>query len=153
MDIGQSDGPDRSAALRLGHRVSRSGLGERSFSLLMHRGRVGDADDRTLAGLQSSDGLSPRLGTCVVEQREALLLQLARCDLDGLRVRDLELDARLWHRPLHWPVRRAEAPLRSLSQSPAPQGLATADVFTVHVAVTFCGPRPANRVCVAPAAD
>src|SRR5450756_2870367 len=90
----------------------------------MHRGRVGDADDRTLAGLQSSDGLSPRLGTCVVEQREALLLQLVRCDLDGLSVRDLELDARLWHRPLHWPVRRAEACLRSLSQGPDPEGLA-----------------------------
>src|SRR5258706_13574530 len=117
MDIGQSDGPDRSAALRLDHRVSgRSALGQCSFSLLMHRGRVGDADDRTLAGLQSSDGLSPRLGTCVVEQREALLLQL---------VRDLELDARLWHRPLHWPVRRAEARLRSLSQGPDPEGLAT----------------------------
>ena len=35
---------------------------QRSFSLLMHRGRVGDADDRTLAGLQSSDGLNC---TCV----------------------------------------------------------------------------------------
>src|SRR6267143_3028570 len=100
MIIEQSDGPDRSAALGLGHRVSgRSALGQRSFSLLMHRGRVGDADDRTLAGLQSRDSLSPRLGTCVVEQREALLFQLVRCDLDGLSVRDLELYARLWHRP------------------------------------------------------
>src|SRR5260370_21792173 len=125
MDIGQSDGPDRSAALRLGHRVRGSGLGERYFSVLMHRGRVGDADDRTLAGLQSSDGLSPRLGTCVVEQREALLLQLVRCDLDGLSVRDLEFDARLWHRPFHWPVRRSEARPPSLGQGPSPEGLAT----------------------------
>src|SRR5712671_4702453 len=103
----------------------------------MHRGRVGDADDRTLAGLQSSDGLSPRLGTCVVEQREALLLQLVRCDLDGLSVRDLELDARLC----------------SLSQGPDPEGLATVDVFTVQVAVTFCGQRQAKRVYVQPSAD
>jgi hypothetical protein len=58
----------------------------------MHRGRAGDADDRALAGLQPGDGLSPRLGTCAVEQREALLLQLVRCDLDGLSVRDLELE-------------------------------------------------------------
>src|SRR5712691_11772506 len=145
MDIGQSDGPYRSAALRFGHHVSgRSALGERSFSLLMHRGRVGDADDRTLAGLQSSDGLSPRLGTCVVEQREALLLQLVRCDLDGLSVRDLELDARLWDRPLHWPVRGAEARLRSLRQGPDPEGITTVDVFAVQVAVTFCGQRQAK---------
>src|SRR5258708_23106946 len=119
----------------------------------MHRGRVGDAAQRTLAGLQSRDGLSPRLGTWVVEQREALLLQLVRCDLDGLSVRDLELDARLWHRPLHWPVRRAEARLRSLSQGPDPEGLATVDVFTVQVAVTFCGQRQAKRVHVQPSAD
>ena len=72
---------------------------------------------------QSSDGLSPRLGTCVVEQREALLLQLVRCGLDGLRISDLELDARLWHRPLRWPVRRAEARLRSLSQGQTPKDL------------------------------
>jgi hypothetical protein len=53
----------------------------------MHRGRVRDADDRALDGLQASDGLSPRLGMCVVQQREALLLQLVRCDLDGVGVR------------------------------------------------------------------
>src|SRR5258708_33932333 len=154
MDTGQSYGSDRSAALRLDNRISgRSALGQRSFSLLMHRGRVGDADDRTLAGLQSSDGLSPRLGTCVVEQREALLLQLGRCDLDGLRVRDLELDARLWHRPLHWPVRRAEARLRSLSQGPDPEGLATVDVFPGQVTVTFCGQRQAKPVHLQPSAD
>jgi len=100
-----------------------------------------------MIGLQSSDGLSPRLGACVVEQREALLLQLVRCDLDGLSVRDLELDARLWHRPLHWPVRRAEACLRSLSQGPGPEGLATVDVFAVQ-AGSHHPPagRPAHRV-------
>ena len=68
-------------------------------------------------------------------------------------VRDLELDARLRHRPLHWPVRRAEARLRSLSQRPDPEGLATVDVFTVQVAVTFCGQRQAKRVHVQPSAD
>ena len=36
------------------------------FSLRMHRGRVREADDRTLAGLQTSDRLSPRLDACVV---------------------------------------------------------------------------------------
>src|SRR6478672_13648368 len=84
----------------------------------MHRGRIREGDDRALDGLQSSDGLTPRLGTCVVQQREALLLQLVRCDLDGVGVRDLELDASLRHRPLNWPVRRAKARLRSLSQGP-----------------------------------
>src|ERR1035441_5296310 len=149
MGIGQSDGLGSSAALRLDRCVSgRSALGQRSFSLLMHRGRVGDTDDRTLAGLQPGYGLSPRLGTCVVEQREALLLQLVRCDPDGLSVRALDLDARLWPRPLHWPVRRAEARLRSLSQGPDPEGLATVDVFAVQVAVTFCGQRQAKRVHV-----
>src|ERR1700741_1712034 len=63
--------------------------------LRMHRGRVRDTDDRALDCLQSSDGLSPRLGMRVVQQREALLLQLVRCDLDGVGVRDLELDAGL----------------------------------------------------------
>ena len=48
-----------------------------------------------------------------MQQREVLLLQLLRSDLDDLSVRDLELelDARLRHRPLHWPVRHAEARL------------------------------------------
>jgi hypothetical protein len=68
-------------------------------------------------------------------------------------VRDLELDDRLWHRPLHWPARRAQARLRSLSQGPDPEGLATVDVFTVQVAVTFCGERQAERVHVQPTAD
>jgi hypothetical protein len=36
--------------------------GRASFSLRMHRGRVRETDDDALAGLQSSDGLSPRLG-------------------------------------------------------------------------------------------
>src|ERR1700689_2878499 len=103
----------------------------------MHRGRVGDADDRTLAGLQSGDGLSPRRGTCAVEQREALLLQFVRCALDGLSVRDLELEARLRHGPFRGPVRRAEARLRGLSQGPDPEGLAAVDVLTVQVAVAF----------------
>ena len=50
-----------------------------------------------------------------------------------------ELDARLRHGPLCWPVRRAEARLGSLSQRPDPEGLATVDVFAVQVAVTFRG--------------
>ena len=32
----------------------------------MHRGRVGQADDHTLARLKSSDSLSPGLGTCLM---------------------------------------------------------------------------------------
>ena len=32
----------------------------------MHRGRVGQADDHTLARLKSSDSLSPWLGTCLM---------------------------------------------------------------------------------------
>jgi hypothetical protein len=128
--------------------------GPRSFSLRMHPGRVREADDRTLAGLQSSDGLSPRLGTCLVEQREALLLQLVRSGLDGVSVRDLKLDTRLWHRSLSWPVSRAEARLRSLSQGLDAEVLAAVDVFTVQVVVTFRrGERQAKRVHVQPSAD
>ena len=59
----------------------------------------------------------------VVQQPEALLLQLVRCDLDGVGVRDLELDAGLRHRRLNGPVRRAKARLRSLSQGPDAEGL------------------------------
>ncbi|MDT5347859.1 MAG: hypothetical protein QOH91_1146, partial [Mycobacterium sp.] len=94
-----------------------------SIVSIVQHGRVRDADDRALDGLQSSDGLSPRLGMCVVQQREAPLLQLVRCDLDGVGVRDLELDAGLRHRPLNWPVRRAKARLRSLSQGPDAEDL------------------------------
>jgi len=36
----------------------------RRFSLLMHRGRVREADDRTHSGLKPSDCLSPGFGTC-----------------------------------------------------------------------------------------
>src|SRR5262245_38904623 len=114
----------------------------------MHRGHVRDADDRTLDGLQASDGLSPRLGMCVVQKREALLLQLVCCDLDGAGVRDLELDAGLRHRQLNWPVRRAKARLRSLSEGPDAEGLAAVDVFTVQVAVGFRGQGQAKRVHV-----
>jgi hypothetical protein len=86
----------------------------RSFSLRMQRGRVRQADDRTLARLKPSDRLSPGLGTCLVHQRVALFFQLVRSDLDGVSVRDLELDARLRHRSIGWPVRGAEAGLCSL---------------------------------------
>jgi len=82
----------------------------------MHRGRVREADDRTLARLKPSDGLSPGLGARVVEQREALLLQLVRHDLHGVSIRDLELDAHRRPRPLTWPVTGTDAGLRSLSQ-------------------------------------
>src|SRR5258708_7129633 len=122
-------------------------------SLRVHRGRVREADDRTLAGLQPSDRLSPRLATCVVQQREALVLQLVRSDPDGVSVRGLEIDPRLRHRPLHWPVRRAEARPCSLGQGPDPEGLAPLDVFAVQIAVTFGGQRQAKRVYVEPAAD
>ena len=44
----------------------------------------------------------------------------------------------------HWPVRRAEARLRSLSQRPEPEGLAAVDVFAVQVAVSFRGQRQAS---------
>jgi hypothetical protein len=75
--------------------VRRSACGLFSFSLRVHRGRVGDADDRALAGLQPSNGLSPRLGARIVEQGEALVLQLIGSDLEGVAVSNLELDARL----------------------------------------------------------
>lgn len=58
-----------------------------------------------------------------------------------------------WHRPLNWPVRRAKARLRSLSQGPDAEGLATVDVFTVQVAVGFRGQWQAKRVHVQPSAD
>jgi hypothetical protein len=35
-------------------------------ALRMQRRRVREADDGSFVGLQSSDGLSPRFGTCVV---------------------------------------------------------------------------------------
>lgn len=53
------------------------------------------ADDRSLDGLQSGDSLPPWLGTGIVKQDEALALQLVRGGLHGVRVGDLELDARL----------------------------------------------------------
>jgi len=83
---------------------------------------VGQADDRSRAGLKSSDRLSPR-GTCLVWQREASVLQLVRSDLDGANVRDLELDARPRHRTTDRPDRRAAPGLRSLSQRPDAEGL------------------------------
>jgi len=72
-----------------------------------------------------------------VQQREALVLQLVCSDLDGVRVRNLELDARLRYQTISRPVRGAEAGLRSLSQRPDAEGLTTVDVFTVQIAVTF----------------
>src|SRR6266496_2715426 len=118
---------------------SGSACGPSSFSLRVHRGRVGDADDRTLAGLQPSNGLSPRLGACVVQQSEALVLQLVGSGLDGVGVGNLELDARLGYRPIIWPLRRAEAGSRSFGQRPDPERLASFDVFAIQVAVTFPG--------------
>ena len=70
---------------------------------------------------------------CLVQQREALLLQLVRTDLDGVSVGDLELDARLRHRSISWPFGSAEAGLRSLRQWSHAKTLATADVFTVQI--------------------
>ena len=66
----------------------------------MHRRRVREADDRALRGLKPSDSLSPGLGACLVQQREAHVFQLVRSDLDGVNIGDLELDARLRHRSI-----------------------------------------------------
>ena len=70
---------------------------------------------------------------CLVQQREALLLQLVRTDLDGVSVGDLELDAGLRHRSISWPIGSAEARLRSLRQWPDTEALTTVDALRVRV--------------------
>src|SRR5437868_15394023 len=101
------------------HSIDRcNGANRRRLSeaspLHVHRGHVGHADDQTLARLKPSDRLSPRLSTCLMKQTEAVLLQLLGSDLDRVSIRHLELDARLWHRPVTRPLGCAEARLRGL---------------------------------------
>ena len=90
---------------------------------------------------------------CLVQQREALLLQLVRTDLDGVSVGDLELDARLRHRSISWPIGSAEAGLRSLRQWPDAEALTTVDVFTVQIVILRPHQWEPKRIHVQPSAD
>jgi hypothetical protein len=90
---------------------------------------------------------------CLVQQREALLLQLVRTNLDGVSVGDLELDARLRHRSISWPIGSAEAGLCSLRQWPDADALATADVFTVQIVIFRPHQWQPKRIHVQPSAD
>src|SRR6478609_3478563 len=74
---------------------------------------------------------------CLVQQREALLLQLVRTDLDGVSVGDLEL----------------EAGLRSLRQWPDAEALTTVDVFTVQIVIFRPHQWEPKRIHVEPSAD
>src|SRR6266511_2111310 len=68
-------------------------------------------------------------------------------------VRDLELDARLRHRSIRWPVRGAEAGLCSLSQGPDAEALTTVDVFTVQIVILRPRERQPKCIHVQPSAD
>src|SRR5664279_5834647 len=62
------------------------------------------------------------------------------------------LDTRLRHRSISWPVRGSEAGLGSLSQGPDAEALAAVDVFAVQVPVSFHGERQPQCVEVQPSA-
>jgi hypothetical protein len=88
-----------------------------------------------------------------VQQREPLLFQVVRSDLDGVNIGDLELDAHLRQRSISWPVRGSEAGLGSLSQGPDAEALTAVDVFAVQVPVSFRRERQPNCFEVQPSAD
>ena len=69
----------------------------------------------------------------MVQQLEALSLELGGCSLDGRGVGDLELDAGLGDRTVLWPLPGAEAGLRSLRQRPDTEMLATADLLAAEI--------------------
>jgi hypothetical protein len=70
-----------------------------------------------------------------VKEREPLLAQLLRGGLHAVGVRDLELDARLRHRSILWPLRGAEARLCSLGERPNAEARAALYVLAMQVVV------------------
>ena len=96
---------------------------------------VRQTDDQALWGLKSGDGLSPRLELCAVEESEPVSAQFFGGDPHPIRVRHLELDARLRNRSICRPFRGAEAGFRCLGQRPHAKALTTVYLLAVDIAV------------------
>src|SRR3954470_18751329 len=109
--------------------------GESRAVLVVHRWRVGDADDRALERLEPRHRLDPRFLACRMQQLMARLLQLLRRRVYRRRVCDVELDADLGHRPIGWPLGAPEARFRRLGQRPDTKVLAAGDLVGVVVLV------------------
>src|SRR5262245_39777574 len=102
---------------------------------LMHPWRIRNSNDYTFGRLHSGDGLSPRLGSCSVQQHVAFCFQLFGGGGDAVLVGDFEFEASVRDWPIGGPGGCAKAGFGSLRQRPYAKMLAATDVLTEEIVI------------------